>query len=177
MSEGFCSLTHTWIFSFQRAIIGITLFFQWSDARLTSARGRVSNLRPCSQSLWTIRRSSSSASSLPMSKLWFAGDSLPDKDIFTIFRGVVGKRGRRRVRSWSWTLSLERASWFATRYELPDPAVYQAKVNRITYRQADDHIISASKIAKLYGDYLFSDIKNTAEETEELTENMRSKMR
>ena len=27
LSEGFCSLTHTWIFSFQRAVIGITRFF------------------------------------------------------------------------------------------------------------------------------------------------------
>lgn len=33
------------------------------------------------------------------------------------------------------------------------------------------------KVIKLHGDYLFSDIKNTAQETEELTKNMRDKLR
>lgn len=33
------------------------------------------------------------------------------------------------------------------------------------------------KVIKLHGDYLFSDIKNTADETEKLTKNMRNKLR
>jgi len=36
---------------------------------------------------------------------------------------------------------------------------------------------SGPKIIKLHGDYLFSNIKNTAEETEQLTKNMREKLR
>lgn len=60
-----------------------------------------------------------------------AGDELPEGDIYTIYRGVAGKRNFRHVRGLSWTSSIECACWFATRYEkLLDPAIYRAKVKR-----------------------------------------------
>lgn len=52
---------------------------------------------------------------------------LPSNGI-TVFRGVSGEKASRRVNGLSWTLSLDRACWFATWQNLPDPAVYRATV-------------------------------------------------
>ncbi|QDV73065.1 hypothetical protein [Botrimarina mediterranea] len=63
-------------------------------------------------------------------RLLESGDPLPEGDAFTIFRGVSGKNPYRKVRSYSWTLDEEKASYFANRFFLDDPAVYVTTVNR-----------------------------------------------
>ena len=63
-------------------------------------------------------------------KLLEAGSPLPDGDRFTVFRGVSGLGHYRRVTGFSWTLSLPRACWFATRLHFEDPAGYSAQVHR-----------------------------------------------
>jgi hypothetical protein len=47
-------------------------------------------------------------------KLGAAGDPLPPGERFTLYRGVAGRE--RRVRSFSWTLDLAAACWFAARF-------------------------------------------------------------
>ena len=56
-------------------------------------------------------------------KLRAAGAPLPGPGPLTIYRGVAGKR-QRRVLGPSYTGDLDTACWFATRYELPQPAIY-----------------------------------------------------
>lgn len=52
------------------------------------------------------------------------GSPIPVAPI-TAYRGISGQGRRRRIRSLSWTMSLEVACWFALRYEhLKNPAVY-----------------------------------------------------
>lgn len=65
-------------------------------------------------------------------KLLSAGHPLPDDDSFTVYRGVRGVGRRRRITTgYSWTLDRGCACWFAERYtHLPDPAVYEATINR-----------------------------------------------
>ena len=63
-------------------------------------------------------------------KLWAAGDEPPPGDRWTVYRGVAGKRGQRKVRGLSWTSSRDQACWYALRLDLPDPAVYSATVGR-----------------------------------------------
>ena len=64
-------------------------------------------------------------------RLYDLGDSLPDKDEFTLYRGIAGKGRMRNERGLSWTSSPNTAAWFATRFEhLPDPAVYTITVDR-----------------------------------------------
>jgi len=58
-----------------------------------------------------------------------AGDPLPHPGPFTVYRGVAGRGGARRVRGLSWTFSLPVAAWFARRFDLPDPAVYRVTVD------------------------------------------------
>jgi hypothetical protein len=61
-----------------------------------------------------------------------AGDPLPGSGPFTLYRGVAGHGRMRRLRGLSWTSSLERAAWFATRFpHLPDPAVVTVTVNAV----------------------------------------------
>jgi hypothetical protein len=63
------------------------------------------------------------------SKLRSAGDPLPGPGPFRVYRGVAGVGRSRRVRSFSWTGSLDVACWFATRYpKLESPAVFQMDV-------------------------------------------------
>jgi hypothetical protein len=65
-------------------------------------------------------------------RLRAAGDPLPGRGPFTVYRGVAGRGARRRVRGLSWTFSLPRAAWFARRssfLRLPDPAVYRVTVH------------------------------------------------
>jgi hypothetical protein len=61
-------------------------------------------------------------------KLRAAADPLPGPGPFTLYRGVAGVGRERRERGFSWTRSLDVACWFATRFMLPDPAVYTARV-------------------------------------------------
>lgn len=46
-----------------------------------------------------------------------------------VYRGVSGAGKQRRVDGLSWTTELACACWFALRYDLPDPAVYTARVS------------------------------------------------
>lgn len=64
-------------------------------------------------------------------KLYDSGDALPDKDEFTLYRGIAGEGRMRNERGLSWTSSPNTAAWFATRFEhLADPAVYTITVDR-----------------------------------------------
>jgi hypothetical protein len=67
-------------------------------------------------------------------KLLAQGDALPDREVFTLYRGISGRgQDRGKVKGWSWTSSLKTGWWFARRFEelgLEDPAVYQAEVHR-----------------------------------------------
>ena len=60
-------------------------------------------------------------------RLRAAGDPLPGRGPFTVFRGVAGNGPARRVRGLSWTASQAWAQWFAERFpdlHLKDPAVF-----------------------------------------------------
>jgi hypothetical protein len=61
-------------------------------------------------------------------KLLAAGDPLPEGDTLTIYRGVAGVGSMRRVSGLSWTLDLDIACWFASRFNLPNPAILAASV-------------------------------------------------
>ncbi len=82
-------------------------------------------------------------------KLLASGDFLPDRDTFTLYRGVAGLGPKRRVRGLSWTGNIDTAMWFAERFKnvLHDPAVFQVKVPRkwiMAYsndRNEDEYII------------------------------------
>jgi hypothetical protein len=58
-----------------------------------------------------------------------AGDMWPGPGPYTVYRGVAGRGRKRRVRGFSWTTSFEKARWFATRYGLEKPMVYEAQVD------------------------------------------------
>ena len=84
-------------------------------------------------------------------KLAEAGDPIPEKDMFQVYRGVGGNGRARRVQGFSWTGSLERALWFANRakvFGLNDPAVFTVTVPResiLTYcndRQEEEYLLS-----------------------------------
>ena len=75
--------------------------------------------------------------------MWEAGDEIPSPEPLTVYRGVNGRRGKRRVRGLSWTRSLDVACFFACPewaflHGGPplDPGVYQA-----TVRQSDIYAI------------------------------------
>lgn len=62
-------------------------------------------------------------------RLRAAGDPLPGTGPFTLYRGVGGHGSARRVHGFSWSMSRERAQWFADRatcFGLASPAVYRA---------------------------------------------------
>lgn len=63
-------------------------------------------------------------------RLRSAGDRLPGPGPFTLYRGVAGHGRARRVRGLSWTASLERARFFAHRFDgyLAAPAVFSVTV-------------------------------------------------
>jgi hypothetical protein len=65
-------------------------------------------------------------------RLLAAGDPLPPQLAYRLYRGVAGRGAARRIRGLSWSLSLEKAQWFATRgaefFGLPDPAVYTVRI-------------------------------------------------
>ena len=58
-----------------------------------------------------------------------AGDKIPEKDSFTLYRGVAGNGQARRVKGVSWTDSVNVAAFFAMRFQhLNDPAVFKVAV-------------------------------------------------
>jgi hypothetical protein len=63
-------------------------------------------------------------------KMRAAGDPLPGTGPFVLYRGVAGLPRHRRVRGFSWTSSLEKATWFANRFAAlaGDPQVYCLEV-------------------------------------------------
>ena len=63
-------------------------------------------------------------------KLRAAGEPLPGEGPFLISRGVAGTGPARRPRGYSWTDSPDGACWFATRWDLPDPEVLTAEVQK-----------------------------------------------
>jgi hypothetical protein len=93
-------------------------------------------------------------SSANRQRLRAAGQPLPGKGPFTIYRGVAGNGQARRVRGFSWTISLQRAKWYATRLGLPNPAVYQTVVKAdailayVTARGEDEMIVQLPKSSR-----------------------------
>ena len=63
-------------------------------------------------------------------KLWAAGTAPPPGDRWVVYRGVAGKWSERKVRGLSWTSSKDQACWWASRFDLPNAAVYRATVAR-----------------------------------------------
>lgn len=63
------------------------------------------------------------------SRLRSQGDPLSGVSKLTLYRGVAGIGRARRVRGYSWTDDLEIAKWFAHRFSLPDPGVYETVVS------------------------------------------------
>ena len=101
------------------------------EAALLSAftATRTNNLRwPMGELLWLF-------DTADRARLRVAGDALPGPGPFSLYRGVAGRWPGRRVRGLSWTGSLERAQWFASRFSLEHPAVYRATVS-------DDHVLA-----------------------------------
>jgi hypothetical protein len=62
-------------------------------------------------------------------RLVTAGDMWPGPGPYKVYRGVSGRGRKRRVRGFSWTLSFDKARWFATRYGLEKPMIYEAEIN------------------------------------------------
>jgi hypothetical protein len=58
-----------------------------------------------------------------------AGDAIPNQPVLQIYRGIAGDKYR-RPNGYAWTLSLDVACWFATRFELPKPSVLVTQVDR-----------------------------------------------
>jgi hypothetical protein len=63
-------------------------------------------------------------------KLLECGDPLPGDGPFTIYRGISGRGAARRIRGISWTGSLDRAIWFAKRFDFEKPVVFRATVEK-----------------------------------------------
>ncbi len=59
-----------------------------------------------------------------------AGDPLPRRGPYTIYRGVSGRGSARYVKGISWTANLDRERWFASLFDyLGDPAVFRVTVD------------------------------------------------
>jgi hypothetical protein len=87
-------------------------------------------------------------------RLRAAGDPIPPGP-FTLYRGVAGRGPARRIRSFSWTASLERAWWFARRFpDLYDPGVYTVTVGEdsilacVDDRKEQEFIVDVPQTAK-----------------------------
>lgn len=61
-------------------------------------------------------------------KLREAGDPVPDGDSFVLYRGIAGHGRARRPYGYSWTRSIQVASWFARRLHFPNPSVITTTV-------------------------------------------------
>lgn len=62
-------------------------------------------------------------------RLQVTGDALPGPGPFTVYRGVSGRGGARRLDGYSWTGDFDCACWFANRFGFSDPAVLRATVS------------------------------------------------
>ncbi len=88
-------------------------------------------------------------------RLRAAGDPLPGKGPFRLYRGVAGKGVARRVRGIHWTGTFDRARWFAERaadrMRLDAPAVFEVTVPEsevLAYtsdRSEDEYLVVLSK--------------------------------
>ena len=63
-----------------------------------------------------------------LGKLRAAGDPMPQRERYTLFRGVAGNGRARKVNGVSWTDSMETATFFAKRFNLNNPAVFTVTV-------------------------------------------------
>jgi hypothetical protein len=83
---------------------------------------------------WTARTVGDLLELMDRKALLAVGDPLPPGDSFTLYRGVAGVRGLRRVRGHSWSGDKEIAKFFAearaNRFSLPNPAVYEGIIAR-----------------------------------------------
>jgi hypothetical protein len=77
---------------------------------------------------WSLSAMQSVFDMADKAKLRAAGNPLPLGEQFTVYRGISGEGKFRKPSGYSWTDDLDRAVWFAKRYGLEDPAVYQATV-------------------------------------------------
>ena len=77
---------------------------------------------------WSLRDLGRLFGTADRARLRAAGDPLPGPGPFPLHRGVAGVGRARRPRGYSWTGSLDVACWFATRRDLPAPAVFTATV-------------------------------------------------
>ena len=64
-----------------------------------------------------------------MDKLREAGDPIPPAESFTLYRGMSGPKNHHRPFP-SWTSDYWTAAWFAVRFDVKNPAIYQAEVSR-----------------------------------------------
>lgn len=90
-------------------------------------------------------------------KLRDAGNPFPPGDSFVLYRGASGRHPFRKVSGMSWTSDLDKAIWFATRYEIAsaDPAVYKTTVHPdevycyVNDRSEQDFILRARRYQRL----------------------------
>jgi hypothetical protein len=71
---------------------------------------------------------------LERTRLRSVGSPPPGPGPWRVYRGVSGRGAARRIRGYSWTAALDRARWFAARFGLPDPAVFETTVH-------DEHLL------------------------------------
>ncbi len=117
-----CGLDLVWNNQWQLQMRGIyepTLLQAYTGTRTSSRTLSPAKLR-------TLFRIASPA------RLRAAGEPLPGRGPFTLYRGVAGVGRARSLRGLSWTASKEQAFWFALRYGLQHPAVF-----RVTAREED----------------------------------------
>lgn len=87
-------------------------------------------------------------------KLRAAGDPIPDGKL-TLYRGVSGLLGKRKVSGMSWTRSLELARWFANWRNTPNPTVYEtvASTDDVYFytngREEQEFVLRAKKYRRL----------------------------
>jgi hypothetical protein len=111
---------------------------------------------------WPMRELKAMFDLADRNRLRVAGSPFPAPGPYTLYRGVAGHGGARRIRSFSWTSSFERAAWFARRFDhLQDPAVYCVTVSEeavlayINDRSEQEFIVSLLPLAKPVRDTRF----------------------
>lgn len=91
---------------------------------------------------WSMQELTILLAAADRDRLRAAGQPLPVRGPFTLFRGVAGRGAARRVRGLSWSGSEEKARWFAERggrWGLDDPAVFRVTVEeRDVFAYVDD---------------------------------------
>lgn len=77
------------------------------------------------------------------------------KGPWTLYRGVAGCGKSRWIRGYSWTDSIDRACWFAARFDLPSPAVFETVCDEsrlLAYtnqRGESEYIVSVSDVKRV----------------------------